>query len=310
MRAKKTLIILVLLFLILITFFTSIRFKTVKNFTKVYTYPVWLLNRNNVVRIAFLEFMNKNSFLPFYLELYIEDKNNKRFLLDKGNIKPQIYNKKFFIKDLSTGKAKLKGIIKYNGEITDTFEIDINIKNKYEKTPISFAPRIIKEVSDDFNKEDKINYYPRFLPYESLNTYEKNYKDIKIQLFSSPLDLAFSEKNEIFLLFTLKDYTPIDLEARLNIKEFYSKRKNLKLKTDSNGLIYFKENIYRSDGYIYLYSELTGDRKIPFEISDLKTAILTDKYIYSPGEPIKITLKTYKKIKKLFFNLMDIIQNW
>lgn len=302
-KAKKTLILLVILFIILITIFTTIRFRTVKHFTQIYTYPEWKLNENNGFRLAFLEFMNRKSFLPFYLELYIIDSEGKKLELDKGKQNAKLYNKVFNIKGLKAGKANLKGIVKFDNDIVDNFNITIKIIDKYTKTQIELAPRVIIETNSDFKKEDKIITYPRFNKSANGEYNKNNENDIMIQLFGSPIDLAFSENNKVFLLFTLPDYSPINLKVKLDIRDFFSKDKELILNTDENGLISFNEKIFRSGGYILLESELfKKKKKIIFSLSENKTAILTNKDIYSPNETIKLNIKTYKKIDSLYFN--------
>jgi len=144
-KAKKTLILLVILFIVLITVFTTIRFRTVKHFTQIYSYPEWKLNEDNGFRLAFLEFMNRKSFLAFYLDLYIIDSNGKKLQLDKGKQKAKLYNKVFNIKGLKAGKASLKGVVKFNDEIVDNFNIIIKIVDKYSKTQIELAPRVVIE---------------------------------------------------------------------------------------------------------------------------------------------------------------------
>jgi hypothetical protein len=308
-RAKKTLIFLVLLFIVLITVFTTIRFRTVKYFTQVYSYSEWKLNENNGFRIAFLEFMNRESFLPYYLELYIVDSTGNKKILDKGKKAPELYNKEFYIENLKEGDGHILGKIKYDNRIVDYFNIPIKIISKFTKNKIKLSPRIITQASSDFKKEEKVITYPRFNKLKTGEYNINNKKDIRIQLFSSPKDFVFSERNKVFLLFTLPDYTPIKLKTKLDIKEFFSKRKELTLETDQNGIISFEENIFRSDGYIYLDNELLMNKKVPFELSNDKTAVLTNKEIYSPNEKIKINVKTYKKIDELFFNVI-ISNSW
>ncbi len=304
-KAKKTLLLLVILFIALITIFTTIRFRTVKHFTQIYTYPEWKLNDNNGFRLAFLEFMNRKSFLPFYLDLYIIDSTGKKLKLDTGKQKAKLYNKVFNIKGLKAGIANLKGIVKFDDNVVDNFNIAIKIIDKYGKTQIKLAPRVIIETNSDFKKEDKIITYPRFNKLTNGEYNKNNEDDIMIQLFGSPIDLVFSEKNTIFLLFTLPDYTPINLKVNLDIRDFFSKNKELTLNTDKNGLISFNENIFRSGGYILLKSELFHKkRKLVFSLSEKKTAILTNKDIYSKNETIKLNIKTYKKIDYLYFNVI------
>ncbi len=304
-KAKKTLIFLVISFIVLITVFTTIRFRTVKHFTQVYTYPEWKLNQDNGFRLAFLEFMNRKSFLPFYLDLSITDSTGKKLELDKGKKSAKLYNKVFRINGLKAGKGFIKGIIKFDDNIVDNFNIPVKIVENYSKTKIELAPRVIIETNSDFKKEDKIITYPRFNKLTKGEYNQNNEKDIMIQLFGSPIDLAFSEKNKIFLLFTLPDYTPVNAEINLNIKDFFSKRKELTLTPDENGLISFDENIFRSDGYILLKSKLFDKKKkVLFNLSSNKTAILTDKNIYSVNEPVKLKIKTYKKIDYLYFNVI------
>jgi len=305
-RAKKRLIFLVILFLILITLFTDIRFKTVKHFTQIYTYPEWKLNENNGFRLAFLEFMNKKSFLPFYLELYIIDSENKKILLDKGFKKAELYNKEFKITSLKEGNAKIKGIIKYKDNIVEDFNLPIKIIKEYSPININLAPKVTTEINNDFSQEDQITYYPRF---KEPSNKTCNKENIYIQLFGYPKDFAFSEKNKIFLLFTCPDYTPINLTAKINFSDFTSKRKEITLKSDINGIMSFDEYIYRTGGYIYIKSPYFGMKKKVFSLSDDKTSVLTDKDIYPKGSNVKITVKTYKKIKELFFNA-SIGKSW
>ena len=307
-KAKKTLILLVTLFIVLITVFTTIRFRTVKNFTKVYTYPEWKLNSKNGFRIAFLEFMNRKSFLKFQIDLNITDSKGKKVNLDKGKQDSILYNKEFYIKDLSLGDAFLEGKITHDKKVVDKFKIKIKIINKFKINKLKIAPIIVTEATSDFKKEEKIHTYPRFTPSDSskLNLDgidEKTDKDdFMVQLFGYPINLAFSEKNKVFLLITKKDYTPIKLKANLNIKDFFAKRKEIYIETDENGLVIFDEYIYRADGEMIIRSDNMKDKKIPYELSPIKTAVFTDKEIYHVNEKIKIKVKTYKKIDRLFFN--------
>jgi len=300
-KAKKTLIFLVTLFVVLITAYTTIRFRTVKHFTQVYTYPEWKLNENNSLRIAFLEFLNRKSFLPFYLELYITDSKGNKTLLDKGRERALLYNKDFKISDLAIGKGFLNGIIKFDDDIVDNFNIPIKIIDKFSDFKVELAPRVVVEIDPDFKEDDKLTTYPRF---NESSKYVSGKSNIMIQIFGAPKDFVFSEKNKIFLLFTYPDYTPVKSKININIGDFFSKGKKLSVETDENGLIYFEEKIFRSGGYIYMKSDLLGNRKVVFSLSDDKTAIFTDKNIYKQGETIKLNIKTYKKINELYFNII------
>jgi len=314
-KAKKTLILLVTLFIVLITVFTTIRFRTVKNFTKVYTYPEWKLNSNNGLRIAFLEFMNRKSFLSFSLDLNIIDSKGKKLNLDKTKQSPRLYNKEFYIKELSLGAAFIEGELRHDGKIVHKFKIPIDIVDEFKINKIKVAPIIATELTSDFDKEEKIHTYPRFMPSDESkleiedSNKTKNKDKLMIQLFGYPINLAFSEKNKIFLLITQKDYSPISLKANLNIKDFFAKRKNIEIETDENGLASFNEYIYRADGEMILKIDNQKDKKIPFELSTVKTSVFTDKEIYNVNEKIKVKVKTYKKIDSLFLNVI-IGKSW
>ncbi len=289
-----SLIFLVIIYFISITFYTFLKFKTVTNFTKVYTSNTWKIDGNNGLRVAFLKYMNKTSFLPFKLKLELITKKKNIILID-DKFKASLLNKEIFIKnDILPGDAKLNGKIFYDNKMVDNFIIDIKLKREFEQNSINIANRVVKD-----EDTEKMNEFSRFSEYRA-GKYT-TVKNLKIQFFSLTKDLIFSNNNEIFILSTLPDYSPIQLSGELLTEDFFSKNKKFNIETDPNGLTRINSLIYNTSGVIK-FENGALKKEIEFFVSPKKTSISSKKLFYKDEKTITFDIKAFKKMDSLYFS--------